>query len=324
MPLANSLFFVHIPKTAGTSLRLALEDALGKDFISYDYGPESPVTDVDIKRLGYPVADMFRLERVLARKHCRLVAGHVHAARYMPMMSVLRTFTFIRNPVDQLISHYEHHVRNYGYNEPLSAFIKKPGVRQIATRMLKGVPLEAIGFVGVTEQYSASLALLSQRFDLAIPVRYDNRNPAIEKAYALPEDLEAEITEFLMPEYALWHRAQTLLKVRRNATEAGHPYVHGAIQQLGAQSVSGFAFLPDSNNPVRVAATVNGKQVGRLASAIAYRPTLQLLHVPRNGCVGFDIRLPRALKQGDVVTCFIPATGQVLDEKIISTPTRGG
>jgi len=322
MPLANSLFFVHIPKTAGTSLRLALEDALGKEHISYDYGPDSPVTDPDIKRLGYPEADMFRLERVLARKHCKLVAGHVHAARYMPMMQVLRTFTFIRNPVDQLISHYEHHVRNYGYDEPLAAFIKKPGVRQIATRMLKGVPLEAIGFVGVTEQYETSLALLSDRFNLEIPVRYDNRNPAAEKAYTVPRELEAEAREFLQADEALWLRAQTLLQSRQKAAREGYSYVHGAIQSMTAQSVSGFAFLTETNNPARVAVSVNSKQVGRVTSATVYRPALQLLHAPRNACVGFDIRLPRILKPGDIVTCFVPSTGQILDERKVTTSNR--
>src|SRR3546814_11896767 len=113
MPLINTLFVVHIPKTAGTSLRLALEGALGQEHICYDYGPQSPLTDPAIKRLGYPHPDLFLIERSLTRKRCKLLAGHVNAQRYMPIVHASRAFTFPRNPVDQLLSHYEHQVPHY-------------------------------------------------------------------------------------------------------------------------------------------------------------------------------------------------------------------
>ncbi|WP_459618487.1 hypothetical protein [Bordetella sp. 2513F-2] len=323
MPLANSLFFVHIPKTAGTSLRLALEDALGKEHICYDYGPESPVTDPDVKKVGYPTADLFRLERLLARKQCKLLAGHVNALQYMPMMYVTQTFTFIRNPVNQLLSHYEHHVRHYGYQEPLEVFIRKPIARhRFASHMLKGVPLEALGFVGVTEQYEASIALLARQYELEIPVRYDNRNPALADTatYAVPESLQVEIEEILKPEYELWHRAQALLKARGKAIEEGYRYTHGAIHSMTAHSISGFAFSPGSSIPVRVSVEVNGQSLSRTVFATAHRPSLGNLHVPRNACVGFDIRLPRPLKSGDIVRCSAIETGQVLDERCVLSP----
>src|SRR3546814_8523758 len=103
MPLADCLFFIHIPKTAGTSLRLALEQALGEERICYDYGVSSPHTEPDLARLAYPVADMYRVERALAPQRYRLIGGHVQTIRYLPMIPVARSFTFIRNPVDQLI-----------------------------------------------------------------------------------------------------------------------------------------------------------------------------------------------------------------------------
>src|SRR3546814_2939035 len=74
---------------------------------------------------------------LLAPKRYRLIGGHVPAIRYLPMIPVARSFTFIRNPVDQLMSHYEHHVRNFGFQGTLEAFIKTAAAGPIATKMLR-------------------------------------------------------------------------------------------------------------------------------------------------------------------------------------------
>ena len=39
-----SLFFVHIPKTAGTSFRKACENYFGTPYSAYDYSPNSSDT----------------------------------------------------------------------------------------------------------------------------------------------------------------------------------------------------------------------------------------------------------------------------------------
>lgn len=318
MSLANCLFFIHIPKTAGTSLRLALEQALGRESICYDYGASSPHTEPDIARLAYPPApDMYRLERALAPKHYKLIGGHVPAVRYLTMIPAGRSFTFIRNPVDQLISHYEHHVRHFDYQGTFEAFIKTPMAGPIATKMLSGVPLGTLGFVGVTEQYDTSLNILSALYKLDLPVRYDNRNPAqTEKtSYTIADELSEDIAKLLKPEFSLWNQAQTMLEERKKAIEQGYEYIHGGIQTLSKTTLGGFAYRLDRNNPVRVSVRVNGQPVQKAAMATLHRPNLQFLRPPRNSCVGFDIRWPSPLKPGDVVTCFVPATGQVLEER---------
>src|SRR3546814_2737479 len=101
--------------------------------------------------------------------------------------------------------------------------------------MLMGVPLEALGFVGITEQFEASLDVLAHNYSLTIPVRHDNRNPAkdeSQRSYQVPANLQAEITELLAADYALWMRAHALLRARQDAVENGYQYVHGAIQSL--------------------------------------------------------------------------------------------
>src|SRR3546814_10005889 len=97
---------------------------------------------------------MYRVERALATKRYRLIGGHVPAIRYLPMIPVARSFTFIRNPVDQLMSHYEHHVRNFGFQGTLEAFIKTAAAGPIATKMLSGVPL------GRSEEHTSELQSL--------------------------------------------------------------------------------------------------------------------------------------------------------------------
>jgi len=321
MPLANCLFFIHIPKTAGTSLRLALEEALGKESICYDYGPSSSHTEPDIARLAYPPApDLFRLERALTQKHYKLLGGHVPALRYLPMIPAGRSFTFIRNPVDQLVSHYEHHVRNFGYSNTLKEFIKTPAAGPICTKMLAGVPLGALGFVGVTEEYDTSLTMLSSLYGLQIPVRYDNRNPTQEakQSYIVDEDLSDDIATLLEPEFALWHQAQAMLHERQKAVDQGYDYINGGILTLNRTGVTGFAYRLGRNNPIRVGVRINGKQVKKAVTATLHRPSLQTFRPPRNGCVGFEFQWPTPLQPGDEVTCFVPVTGQVLEKRLFS------
>src|SRR3546814_10365289 len=104
---------------------------------------------------------------------------------------------------------------------------------------------------------------------------------------------------------------------RKKAIEQGYEYAHVGIQALNKTSVMGFAYRP-RGNPVRVSVRINGQPVKKNAIATLHRPNLHALRPPRNCCVGFDIQLPKPLESGDTVTCFVPATGQILEERMFA------
>lgn len=88
--------FVHIQKTAGTSMRNALEALFGRDRI-YWHGRDGMITDL---------AARGELERLAAFD---LVGGHFTAAMVQPRDVGRPTVlvSLVRNPVDQIVSHFE-------------------------------------------------------------------------------------------------------------------------------------------------------------------------------------------------------------------------
>src|SRR5690606_16353200 len=145
-----------------------------------------------------------------------------------------------------------------GYENSLAAFIKTPAAGPIATKMLMGVPLGALGFVGVTEEYESSLNMLSTIYGLNIPVRHDNRNPAKDDRalYEIPEEISDQAEKLLRPEFLLWHRAKALLAERRKAMQEGYEFIHGGILTLNSSNIAGFAYRPTQSRPVRVSVRI--------------------------------------------------------------------
>lgn len=87
--VSGQLLFIHIPKTGGTSLNEMLAEAvLGtKQFVHYN-------------STAYLVKD-------LKRRDCPLVMGHVHYDSHKILSKNCKIFTFLRDPVDRVISSFE-------------------------------------------------------------------------------------------------------------------------------------------------------------------------------------------------------------------------
>ena len=104
--------FVHIPKTGGTSLAMALEDRAHKDDILIGDTPKA------VKRRN-------RLKGVTTKgrlwKHSTLadIEGILPEDRLAP----LKVFTLIRNPWDRLVSYY-HWLREQSFLHPAVALAK--------------------------------------------------------------------------------------------------------------------------------------------------------------------------------------------------------
>ena len=166
------LVSVHVPKCAGTSLRLALEQAYGRDRVHLDYDD----------RLGYPTSPInldpvgfFRNAQesgypFLAGKDA--VHGHFHIHKYNSLKNAMR-ITFVREPISRMLSHYyywkaapadDHPLRNYVSEKNLTIFqfANLPYIKNFYTsHYFNKVDMKIFDFIGIHELYDDGIAFVS-------------------------------------------------------------------------------------------------------------------------------------------------------------------
>lgn len=192
---SDTIIFLHIPKTAGTTINQILQR---------QYKPEQ------IFFLGANAQASIKNYQKLAmeeKQAIRLVAGHTAYGfhRYTPGSSTY--FTFLREPVARVASFYhyvknseQHYLNNAVVNEfsGIGPFIKSGITRMVdngQTRMISGTWLEpeygavnseifeqakrnltqSFDVVGLTERFDATLLLLQESFGWR-EIRYLRQN----------------------------------------------------------------------------------------------------------------------------------------------------
>ncbi|MEW5838762.1 MAG: hypothetical protein AB1717_08015 [Pseudomonadota bacterium] len=297
----------------------------GQDACVFDYGSGNPDTSDLVQALVYGQQDLFALERKLSRSGARFFGGHVLAKRYAPLFASRQMTTFVRHPRDQFISHFQHKVRHHGYQGDMSSLLESAAGPALQSGMLSAVPIEAMGFVGVTERYEESLRVFNTLYAIDMPSMNLNCNPERPQGggYVLPEACQKPFDRLARVDLALHEQANRLLDRHLEALSAGYAFVHGAVNTLSALSLDGFAFYRESVRPVQVQLLVNGNPQATMA-ATHDRPALRALNVPRNGFVGFHFQLKGALKEGDHVLVRVRDTGQVLGERVFASAPSAG
>ncbi|MFT4941345.1 MAG: hypothetical protein ACI88A_004414 [Paraglaciecola sp.] len=314
----NPVFFTHIPKTAGTSFRLGIEDYLGQESIAYDYGLKSKETSGFVRELLYgEVSDPWYFYRECQNQGIRFVGGHVGIRRFVTICGIGNSVTFVREPLRRVVSEFEHFVRNYGYEGTMMEFCCRPVMQNRQSRILQGVPLEGIGFIGVTERYVESIELINARFSWSVAVREDNifRDLANGEPNLLNKSDEKELRQLNQKDIALYRQCTKLFDTRYKLYQSGLRFCHARIQQSSVQNVTGWAWWEDGGDkPVEIELLLNGEPTEKKL-ATDLRPGLCWFHPPRGAHVGFSF--PKAAKEGDSVQCRISETGQCFPSKPI-------
>jgi len=132
--------FVHVPKTAGTSFRLAVEQMSG-GLVAYDYGEETPATGDAVREHVYRHPDLPALHRRLTRDQIVLFGGHVPYRGYAQIFAPQRVITFLRELIERVVSEYHHACRVDGFAGTLLEFADLGHHRNLQATMLDGVPL---------------------------------------------------------------------------------------------------------------------------------------------------------------------------------------
>lgn len=315
----SPLYFVHIPKTAGTSFRKACETFFGLRHVVYDYADDSNETSPFILDIMYGDGNGDRLNflKHFESRDAKFLSGHVHADKYLHLFGAANTVVFLRDPVQRTVSEYQHFVRHNKYDGDLKSFYTQPRYINRQSRLLQGAPLEALGFVGLTEDYHNSLEQINHCYGVDIqPVELNRGRTKKQDAYKLSDEVIKEIEGLNEKDLVLYDTAKSILKTRTELFKSGSPYVHSEIQGINQNTVRGWAWYTTCESPVDIKILVNEKVDGVLF-AKDLRPGLLRLSPPRKGYVGFHYNFSKQLATGDVVECVVAATGQSLGQRTI-------
>lgn len=303
-----SLFFVHIPKTAGTSFRRGAETYFSPERIVYDYGPNAKVTSPFVKEtLHGDQPDFWQFRQALDNP--AMIVGHVPIVRFVSLWGAENTVTFLREPLQRIVSEYAHFVRNMDYKGSFREFYLDPAMRNRQRRALNGVNLEAIGFIGLTERYPESLEMLNDRYAINILEREENQGKSrLDDTYEIDEEDVVELERLNKRDIELYQYATALFDSRYEMFRSNQPWAHACLVEANTEGVSGWAWWADDRDtPVEIELWVNG-ELANTVRAVELCPELCRILPPRGGYVGFH--LPLKLSPLDKVQCRVAATGQ--------------
>lgn len=309
MPAPNNikpkLLFIHIPKTAGTSFRLAAQACFGTESSFFDYSPNSSETSKLIHQFTDAGQDLYILQQAFKKHNGIFLSGHIPATKFAPIFASLDTITFVRSPVDQVLSHYHHYVRFNNYQQNLEYFINEKRFQNIHTRMLAGRNLEFFGFIGITEYFSQSIRLINDYYNINLKtLRTNVSEETPEVREKIPDDLIELIKSVNSDDLKLYQKAKSIFSNRLELFNLNKPYRILILHKPGLQSIQGAAFEKDQGVALMVDILKNDQLIATV-KACKYDPGLLRFSLPRKGFVGFQHRFDKPLRENDRISIRI-------------------
>lgn len=167
---------LHLPKTAGTSFQKSLILHFGatllRDYSDLPFSKPRPVRNAEAQAAGIRLA-----RHTFDGVNC--IHGHFLPVKYFPL-SIRKKLTFVtwlRHPVERMVSHYRfwqsiydanasppHHRKVIEEEWSLERFCLSGEHRNIYTQFLWGVSLDLFEFVGITERYDEDFDWFSRTY----------------------------------------------------------------------------------------------------------------------------------------------------------------
>lgn len=219
------IFSIHIPKTAGTSFRFALEALYGSRLALY-YGVKDPKTTEGLRVPRKHLADA---AAGLSERGFEVLHGHYVAADVAPLVeNPSQIWTWLRDPVERTISHYEFfRLRPLELSRladrvksgelTIETFPKAKEVRDLQSRHLAGLDLASLGFVGVSEHFELGMEVLFGAEAPWLKMRYN----ATERETPIPDAARQAIARVNVRDMQLYCEGLRLFVTR--LAEAGTP-----------------------------------------------------------------------------------------------------
>lgn len=163
------ILFIHIPKTAGTSLRFGLERHFDKSNVIADYGPDSATTSRSVTENLYECTEPDRIERLinLLRSQGKAVlVGHFRLSKYSDFFPPEKVISIIRDPLVRAASEYLHVQRHDSFAGSFSDFFSDAQMINRLTRLLDN--LDDRMTIGTTERNVETIKLINQKLGLRL------------------------------------------------------------------------------------------------------------------------------------------------------------
>ena len=155
--------FAHIPKTAGMTVQFLLRRHFG-------------IRHLDLPR-GFVYTKRLLSRDLKLSPRVRSLAGHSLRpfVDFGTLEDRLAWYTFLREPVNRFLSHYQHAVEKNGVTAPLDRWMTDPTTGNWQVRMLSGgedlgaakqILDTKIQCVGLMERFNESLLLIRHRLQL--------------------------------------------------------------------------------------------------------------------------------------------------------------
>jgi len=166
----STVFFIHLQKTAGTSINQAAVEEFSRERVLMLYGRDSqwtsPAALQIVSRAKANRSDrLAALSSYIEENDVAFFSSHVSAA-LLRCFDPSRAFTILRNPVERVISQYFFFRQKDRTKESLGEFVERPENRNLQSRTLQGLELESLAAVGVVERYGLFLSCLNRRLGL--------------------------------------------------------------------------------------------------------------------------------------------------------------
>lgn len=313
------LFFIHIPKTAGTSFRLSLEPNFE---MVMDYGNNSNNTSPAVQQYSYVENDLCLLDNELNQKPSVCITGHTHLAKYLNFVAVENTITFLREPLEQVLSHYNHYVTHHGFSGDLNDFLDKPFAQNFQSQFVQALPLGLLGFVGLTEAYNQSIAMINKQYSLDLTIKKVNVNKSKQFFNSDLEDaLHDKFVRLNQRDIALYAEAEFIHQQRVKMHDENKPWTYSHATIGDNNALHGCAFQLAGDQAVKLVVKING-DVRQVISAKHFYGGYVRANFPRNRFVGFNFQLPKRLTRADEIDLYVEGTGQKLNAVPLRVATQ--
>ena len=204
----RKFFFMHIPKTAGTSFRKILYQHAPPNYLwpSQKFLREN--------ENGYPTLQEL-LSNYKNELNKKIIIGHYNFDLIQHLPNDVFVLTFLRNPYDRVLSHIKHMcaLDNKFQNNP--NLVVENNFKQIISvqsKMLRFQPpnkkgfetmqanIERINFVGITEEFDKSIQLCNTMFNWNLEnIKPQNQRPN-KQLEMLTEINKSKIIQAIIPE----------------------------------------------------------------------------------------------------------------------------
>ncbi len=211
------IYFAHIGKTGGTSVRHAAFKHFGEDRCvclyaegrSANTGGAFEIFTATMEETGKPRAAAMKVLDLLEDKRPAFFSTHNPMfGRFIPAE---KTVAFFREPVDRAISEYNFW-KNLGREiESFEAYALDPGHANKQSTTVRNIDIDQIAVVGITSEHEASIAMVNRQFGVELPTLRSNKTswrPWKVKRSALSADLIRQIENLNADDMAIYDRAK--------------------------------------------------------------------------------------------------------------------